>query len=64
MNIEQGYVPWKCRKDYGREKKIALFVDFDDDGNYERTRCNGCEDANGDAECLSCISAAKTYFSK
>ena len=40
MNIEQRYVPWKCRKDYGRERKVALFVGFDDDGNYCGVRCN------------------------
>lgn len=64
MNIEQRYVPWKCRKDYGRERKVALFVEFDDDGNYCGVRCNGCEESNASVECLSCIAAVEKHFSE
>ena len=52
--IRQYDKPWPCRKDYGREKKIAVYLVAADDGNILDVRVNGCEDMDGSDKCSSC----------
>ena len=53
-SIRQYDKPWPCCKDYGREKKIAVYLLVADDGNVLDVRVNGCDDMDGSEQCASC----------